>query len=156
MKSLFFKRACSHCMRFDIISTLFRHSFDEFRVTVAFVLRNIASEPEMGLPGRILAGLLPGKHRNLPSGRPNAGRRAISKIRPPRGLSSCGRIRRLGGFILLLGGPTRGCRLYSYREEMSQYPPTHPLPPPGGIHIEFQIQSECPRLGVGVCRGGSQ
>ncbi len=28
-----------------------------------FMLRNSASGPELGLPGRILAGLLPGKHR---------------------------------------------------------------------------------------------
>ena len=40
------------------------------------MLRNNASGPEIGLPGRILAGLLPEKHRNRPSGRPSAGRRA--------------------------------------------------------------------------------
>ncbi len=40
------------------------------------MLRNSASGPEIGLPGRILAGLLTGKHRNRPSGRPKAGRRA--------------------------------------------------------------------------------
>ncbi len=40
------------------------------------MLRNNASGPEIGLPGRILAGLLPGKHRNRPSRRPSAGRRA--------------------------------------------------------------------------------
>ncbi len=34
------------------------------------------SGSEIGLPGRILAGLLPGKQRNGPSGRPSAGRRA--------------------------------------------------------------------------------
>jgi hypothetical protein len=34
------------------------------------MLRNSASEPEISLPGRILAGLLPGKNRNRPSGRP--------------------------------------------------------------------------------------
>ncbi len=34
------------------------------------MLRNSASGPETGLPGRILAGLLPGKHRHRPSGRP--------------------------------------------------------------------------------------
>ncbi len=33
-------------------------------------LRNNASGPLIGLSGRILAGLLPGKHRNLPFGRP--------------------------------------------------------------------------------------
>ncbi len=33
------------------------------------MLRNSASGPEIGLPGRILAGLLPGKNRNRPSGR---------------------------------------------------------------------------------------
>ncbi len=32
--------------------------------------------PEIGLPGRILARLLPGKHRNRPSGRPKASKRA--------------------------------------------------------------------------------
>ena len=40
------------------------------------MLRNIASGPEIGLPGRVLAGLLPGQHRNRPSGRPSAGRMA--------------------------------------------------------------------------------
>jgi hypothetical protein len=30
------------------------------------MLRNNASGPEIGLPGRILAGLLPGKHQHLP------------------------------------------------------------------------------------------
>ncbi len=40
------------------------------------MLRSNASGPEIGLPGRILAGLLPGKHRNRPSGRPKAVRRA--------------------------------------------------------------------------------
>ncbi len=40
------------------------------------MLRNNASGPEIGLPGRILAGLLPEKHQNRPSGRPKAGRRA--------------------------------------------------------------------------------
>jgi hypothetical protein len=37
-----------------------------------FMLRNNASGPEIGLPGRILAGLLPGKHRSRPSGGPSA------------------------------------------------------------------------------------
>ncbi len=37
---------------------------------------NSASGLEIGLPGRILAGLLPGKHRNRPAGRPSASRRA--------------------------------------------------------------------------------
>ncbi len=41
-----------------------------------FMLRNSASGPELGLPGRIFAALLPGKHRNRSSGRPSAGRRA--------------------------------------------------------------------------------
>jgi hypothetical protein len=40
------------------------------------MLRNNASRPESKLPGRILAGLLRGTHRNRPSGRPKAGRRA--------------------------------------------------------------------------------
>jgi hypothetical protein len=40
------------------------------------MLRNSASGSEIGLPGRILAGLLPGKHQNRPSGWPTAGRRA--------------------------------------------------------------------------------
>ncbi len=39
------------------------------------MLPNGASGPEIGLPGRILAGLLPGRHRNRPSGWPKAGRR---------------------------------------------------------------------------------
>jgi hypothetical protein len=37
---------------------------------VYFVLCNIASGPTIGLPGLILDGLLPGKNRNRPSGRP--------------------------------------------------------------------------------------
>ena len=40
------------------------------------MLRSSASGLEISLPGRILAGLLPGKHRNRPSGRPKAGWRA--------------------------------------------------------------------------------
>ncbi len=38
------------------------------------MLRNSASGPEIGLPGRILARLLPGKHRNRSSGPPKTGR----------------------------------------------------------------------------------
>ncbi len=38
------------------------------------MLRNSASGREIGLPARILAGLLPGKHENRLSGRPKAGR----------------------------------------------------------------------------------
>ncbi len=34
------------------------------------MLRTTGSGLEIGLPGRIVAGLLPGKHRNRPSGRP--------------------------------------------------------------------------------------
>ncbi len=45
------------------------------------MLRNNASGPEIGLPGRILAGLQPGKHRNQPSGRPSAGGRADFAIK---------------------------------------------------------------------------
>ncbi len=37
---------------------------------------NDASGPEISLPGWILVGLLPETHRNRPSGRPKAGRRA--------------------------------------------------------------------------------
>ncbi len=40
------------------------------------MLRNNASRPEIMFPGRMLAGLRPGKHRIRPSGRPSAGRRA--------------------------------------------------------------------------------
>ncbi len=40
------------------------------------MLRYSASGLEIGLLGRILAGLLPGKHQNRPSGRPSAGRKA--------------------------------------------------------------------------------
>ncbi len=40
------------------------------------MLHKSASGPQMGLPGRILAGLLPGKNRNRSSGRPKAGKRA--------------------------------------------------------------------------------
>ncbi len=39
------------------------------------MLRNDASGPEIGLLGRILAGLPPGKHRNRLPGRPSAGRK---------------------------------------------------------------------------------
>ncbi len=49
------------------------------RLTISSVhsmLRTNASGPEIGLPGRILVGLPPGKDRNRPSGRPKAGRRA--------------------------------------------------------------------------------
>ncbi len=38
------------------------------------MLRNIASGPEIGLPGRISARFRSGKRQNRPSGRPNAGR----------------------------------------------------------------------------------
>ena len=46
------------------------------------MLRDSASGPSIGLPGWILAGLLPGKHRNRPSGRPKAGRRADFVLSP--------------------------------------------------------------------------
>ncbi len=46
------------------------------------VLRNNASWLVIGLPGRILAGLLPGNHRNGPSGRPKAGDRADVGVFP--------------------------------------------------------------------------
>ncbi len=42
------------------------------------MLRNSASGPEIGFPGRILAGLLPGKHRNWSK----AGRRADFGVFP--------------------------------------------------------------------------
>jgi hypothetical protein len=42
------------------------------------MLRNSVSGPEIGLPGRILAGLLPGEHRHRPSGRPSDGQKPIS------------------------------------------------------------------------------
>ncbi len=45
-------------------------------VRVNSMLHSGASGPEIGLPGRILAGLLPGKHLNRPSSPPKAGRRA--------------------------------------------------------------------------------
>ncbi len=38
--------------------------------------RNRTSGPEIGVPGRILAGLPPEKNLQRPSGRPKAGRRA--------------------------------------------------------------------------------
>ncbi len=38
--------------------------------TMYSMLRNSASGPEIGLPGRLLAGLLPGNHQNRPSGEP--------------------------------------------------------------------------------------
>ncbi len=46
------------------------------------MLRNSASGPAIGLPGRISAGLLPGKHRHRPSGRPKAGRRVAFGVFP--------------------------------------------------------------------------
>ena len=54
------------------------------------LLRNITSGPEIGLPGRIVTGLLPGKPRNRPAGRPAAGRRAdfcifVVAVRPKSG-----------------------------------------------------------------------
>ena len=52
------------------------HGHDMALKSFYSLLRNNASGPEIGLPGRILAGLLPGRHRNRPSGRPSAGRRA--------------------------------------------------------------------------------
>jgi hypothetical protein len=53
-------------------------STEHIRITTErhSMLRKSASGPEIGLPGRILAGLLSGKHRNRPSDRPKAGRRA--------------------------------------------------------------------------------
>ncbi len=54
------------------------------------MLRNSASGPEIGLPGRILAGLLPGKNRNLPSGRPSAGRRSDLGAFPEAGRPTSG------------------------------------------------------------------
>ena len=44
--------------------------------------RNNASRPEIGFPGWISAGLLPGRHRNRPSGQPSAGRRADFDVSP--------------------------------------------------------------------------
>jgi hypothetical protein len=60
------------------------------------MLRNNVFRPELGLPGRILAGLLPGMHLHRPSGRPSAGRGADfdfpgispAKIRPGRPIYS--------------------------------------------------------------------
>ncbi len=46
------------------------------------MLSNSASEPEIGLPGRILAGLLPGSHRHRSSCRPSAGRWADLGVFP--------------------------------------------------------------------------
>ena len=51
------------------------------------MLCNSGSGPEIGLPGQILAGLLPGKRRNRPSGRPEGRFRCLpgsspAKIRP--------------------------------------------------------------------------
>ncbi len=53
------------------------------------MLRNNASGPEIGPQGQMLAGLLPGKNRNLPSGRPEGRFRFFpggspAKIRPGR------------------------------------------------------------------------
>ncbi len=45
-------------------------------VAVYSMSSNGASGPYIGLPGRILAGLLPGNNRNRPAGRPKAGWRA--------------------------------------------------------------------------------
>jgi hypothetical protein len=40
------------------------------------MLRNSAPGPEIGLPGRMSAGFLTGKHQHRHSGRPKSGRRA--------------------------------------------------------------------------------
>ncbi len=45
-------------------------SSSPFSFSTYSMLRNSASGAEIGLPGRILAGLLPGKNRNRPFGRP--------------------------------------------------------------------------------------
>ncbi len=51
-----------------------------------FMLRNSASGPEIGLPGRILAKLLPEKHRNRPSVQIERGRgRDLSQAPPEPG-----------------------------------------------------------------------
>ncbi len=64
--------------------------------TAYSMLRNSASGPEIGLPGWILAGLLPGKPRNGPSGpaegRPESRFRCFpgsspAKLRPARPIS---------------------------------------------------------------------
>ncbi len=54
------------------------------------MLRNSASGPEIGLPGRSLAGLQPGRHRNRPSSRPSAGQRADFEALPIRIRSESG------------------------------------------------------------------
>jgi hypothetical protein len=52
------------------------------------MLRNSAAGLEIGLPGRSLAGLLPGKHRYLPAGRfPCFPGSSPAKIRPGRPIS---------------------------------------------------------------------
>ncbi len=53
------------------------------------ILHANASGPAIGLPGRILGGLLPGRHRNRPSGRPKAGRRADFSAFRPEGRFQC-------------------------------------------------------------------
>ncbi len=59
------------------------------------MLRNNASGPDIGLPGRSLAGLLPGRHHIRPFGRPSAGRRADFGAFPVAVLPKSGR---QGGF----------------------------------------------------------
>jgi hypothetical protein len=58
---------------FEIRSMRFRRGSTGSEGTYS-MLRNSGSGPEIVLPGKILAELLPGKHRNRPSGRPSAAR----------------------------------------------------------------------------------
>ncbi len=76
------------------------------------MLRNNASGPGIGLPGRILAGLLPGKHRNRISGRPSAGRRADVGSLPVAVRPKSGPEGRRSQFEFL-GGRVRGPRVYT-------------------------------------------
>ncbi len=69
--------------------SLFQSSRGHHRLIVYSMLRNSPSGPKIGVPGRILAGHLPGKHRNRSLGRPE-GRfpwfpgSSPAKIRPGR------------------------------------------------------------------------
>ncbi len=70
---------------------LLRHDLPDHVIESMYpMLRNSASGPEIGIPGRISAGFHSGKPRSRPSGRPKAGRRADfedlpTRIRPKAG-----------------------------------------------------------------------
>ncbi len=61
-----------------------RRQFEALAATIYRMLRNMASGPEIGFPGRISAGFDSGKPQNRSSGRPSAGRRDDVEAFPMR------------------------------------------------------------------------